>query len=347
MFKAAVSSFLLASTLAGAAGAQELSSVRLTVIGSASFMPLYADAEQPFWTEQLSENSNGQITAEVRPYNEAGLNGTELLRLVQQGVADASTPILGYLAADDPMSEAVDLAGISPTVEMAREISEAWQPILDKHYQENNGAVVLGILSYPKQVLYCKDSISSLSDLKGRKVRTANRTLAEFVEAVGASSVTMPIGDVIPSLERGVVDCAVTATLAGYKQKWYEVTNYVYDLGLGWSQLATLLDKGKWDSLSDADREFLQAQYDEFENAVWEDVAYESAKGMDCLTGQAECPFGEPASMTLVGATEEDEALRAEILQNTIVPKWLERCGESCAAPWNESIGKIVGVSAD
>jgi len=347
MIRSAISAFFLAGALVGSATAQELSSTKLTVIGSASFMPLYADMEKPFWTEKLSESSDGKITAEVRPFNEAGLNGTEMLRLVQQGVADAATPILGYLASDDPMSEAVDLAGIAPTVELAREISEAWQPILDKHYLEKNGATVMGVLAYPKQVLYCKEKLDSLSELEGRKVRTANRTLAEFVESFGASSVTMPIGDVVPSLERGVVDCAVTATLAGYKQKWFEVTSYVYDLGLGWSNLATVISKEKWDSLTDADRQFLQAQYDEFENAVWEDVAYQSAKGLDCLIGRGECPFGEPGNMTLVSASAEDEALRAQTLKETVVPKWLARCGESCAAPWNESIGKIVGVSAD
>ena len=73
----------------------------------------------------------------------------QLLRLLQQGVADAATPILSYLAADDPMSEAIDLAGIAPDLASARAVSEAWAPVLDAHFAERNDARVLGVLAYP------------------------------------------------------------------------------------------------------------------------------------------------------------------------------------------------------
>lgn len=333
--------------LSVAAKAEELSEMRLNVIGSASFMPLYADREQPFWTKTLSEASGGRITAEVRAFNEAGLKGGEMFRLMQQGVADAATPILGYLAADDPMNEAIDLAGVAPTVETARAVSEAWEPVLDAHYREKNGAVLLGVLAYPSQVLFCRESFAGLSDLKGRKIRTGNRSLAELVEALGATSITMPIGDVVPSLERGVVDCAITGSLTAYKQKWFDVVDHVYELGLGWSQLVTVVSLAKWDSMSEADRAFLKGQYDAFEATVWNDVAEQTTVGFGCLTGSASCSYGAPASMTLIKPTDADKALLSETLRQTVVPAWLQRCGQDCAGPWNEAMAPIVGVTAN
>lgn len=340
-------SFLALAATIGSAGAQELTQMQLNVIGSASFMPLYAERERPFWTRTLSEASGGRITAKVRAFNEAGLKGTELFRLMQQGVGDAATPILGYLAADDPMNEAIDLAGIAPTVETARAVSEAWEPILDAHYREKNGAIVLGVLAYPSQVLFCRNSFAGLSDLKGRKIRTGNRSLAELMEALGASSVTMPIGDVVPSLERGVVDCAITGSLTAYKQKWFDVVGYVYELGLGWSQLATVVSLAKWNSFTDADKAFLKSQYDAFETAVWDEVAQQTEAGFNCLTAKANCAYGKPASMTLIKPSAEDKALLAAKLKETVVPKWLARCGQGCASSWNESLAKIVGIAAN
>jgi len=347
MTKALVATALLAGVGVAPVGAQDLSEGHLTIIGSASFMPLYSQRERPFWTETLAADSNGLITAEVRPFNEAGLNGTELLRLLQQGVADAATPILGYLAADDPMSEAIDLAGIAPDVATARAISDAWAPVLDAHFDARNDARVLGVLAYPSQVLLCRDSFESLADLRGRQVRTGNRSLAELMEAFGASSVTMPIGDVIPALERGVVDCAITGSLTAYNQGWPEVVNYVSDLGLGWSQLATIVSERSWDAMPAANRAFIEEQYAAFVETVWAEVERETEVGFDCLTGRAECPLGEAASMTLVHATDEDRALLSQAVSSTVVPAWLARCGEGCAEAWNGALAGIVGVSAE
>ncbi|AJE47546.1 TRAP transporter substrate-binding protein [Celeribacter indicus] len=335
------------ATAAAPTHAQDLTETRLNVIGSASFMPLYSEQEYPFWTETLPAASDGKIAAEVRPFNEAGLTGTELLRLLQQGVADAATPILGYLAADDAVAEAVDLAGIAPDAATARAVSAAWAPVLDAHFRETNGARVLGILAYPSQVLLCKNSFESLSDLQGRKVRTGNRSLAELVESLGASSVTMPIGDVVPSLERGVVDCAITGTLTAYNQGWYEVVSYASDLGLGWSQLATIVGQQSWDRMSEANQAFIETQYAEFAEQVWDEVDVQTEVGFDCLTGRAECPLGEPANMTLVEATDADRELLREKLSDTVVPAWVARCGEGCAENWNEAMADIVGVRAE
>lgn len=344
VFLAAVVS---AISVTGSAQAQELTETQLNVIGSASFMPLYSEGEYPFWTQTLAAGSDGKITAEVRPFNEAGLTGTELLRLLQQGVADAATPILGYLAADDGMSEAVDLAGIAPDVATARAVSDAWEPVLDEHFRTRNDARVLGILAYPSQVLLCKDSFESLADLDGRKVRTGNRSLAELMESLGASSVTMPIGDVVPSLERGVVDCAITGSLTAYNQGWFEVVEYVSDLGLGWSQLATIVSLRSWEEMPEANRSFIEAQYAEFAEQVWQEVDEQTEVGFDCLTGRAECPLGDAAEMTLVEATEADRALLREKLGETVVSAWAERCGEGCAEAWNGAMAEIVSVRAE
>ena len=51
----ALSSVLFAGAFTGPALAQELIEGHLNIIGSASFMPLYAEREMPFWTQTLAE----------------------------------------------------------------------------------------------------------------------------------------------------------------------------------------------------------------------------------------------------------------------------------------------------
>ena len=325
----------------GIATAQELPTTHLKVMGGASFNAQYRDFEKPFWEQEIPERSGGKVTAEITPVNELGLRGTEVLRLLNLGVLDFATPILGYVAPDEPLSGAADLAGLSPDVGVAREVSEAWLPVLDEVYQEKHGIKLLGIWPYPAQVMFCKTEFSKLSDLRGFKIRTGNSSLAEFVEAIGATSVTMPIGEVVPALDRGVVDCAITGTLPGYDFKWFEVTTYVYALPLGWSQMVQAVNMKTWERLGPEVQNFLQEQITDLSNRIWERTDFETEQGFACLTGNAECTFGEPADMQLIEISPEDETMLKQVLVDTIVPAWVERCGQECVAKWDATIGEL------
>ena len=57
----------------------------------------------------------------------------------------------------------------------------------------------------------------------------------DFAAAVGAVGVTIAFGEVVPALEKGVVDCGITGTMPGYKAKWTEVTNTLFRLPVGYT----------------------------------------------------------------------------------------------------------------
>src|SRR5690606_25283695 len=133
-------------------------------------------------------------------------------------------------------------------METARAVTESFLPVYEKHYDANN-AKLLGISTYPAQVLFCKGSFTGLNDLKGKKVRTSSRTQAEFVQAFGGSSVTIPFGEVVPALQNGVVDCAITGSLSGYSAKWYEVSDHLYALPINWNQQLIVANKAFWNKL--------------------------------------------------------------------------------------------------
>src|SRR5688572_3632004 len=103
------------ATLAlSAAMAQPLPKTHLRVVGSISSLPQYKEFEVPFWTKQLAEKSGGAVTAEVKGFNEMGLKGPEVLRLMGQGVMEIGATVIAYLAADDPANEMLDMAGLLP-----------------------------------------------------------------------------------------------------------------------------------------------------------------------------------------------------------------------------------------
>ncbi|EFF75053.1 bacterial extracellular solute-binding protein, family 7 [Achromobacter piechaudii ATCC 43553] len=304
MKKSLVFAAVAASMLAGAVHAQDLPKTQLKVVGGLSNLTAYNDYEKPFWTKTIPELSKGQVTAEIKGFNEMGLKGPELLRLMSQGVIEFGTATLSYFASDNPINEAIDLAGLAPDVKTARAVTDAFEPVYAKLYGEGNNVKLLGISTYPAQVLFCNAEIKSLADIKGKKVRTSSRTTAEFVEALGGSSVTMAFGEVVPALQNKVVDCAITGSLSGYSAKWYEVSTHLVALPINWNQQIHAVNQKAWDKLDPAVRTFLQANVKTLVDNIWEAAARQTQEGYDCNTGAAASPVpgqGQDGSGAAVG----------------------------------------------
>ncbi len=346
LFKSLSLAAVVAAGFAGAVTAQELPKTALKVVGAWGNLTQYKEFEQPFWTKEIAEKSKGAVTAEITPFNEMGLKGAEIFRLMRLGVIDFGSTVLGYVAADDARNEAVDLAGLSMDIETARKVSDAYKPVYDKFYRERFGVQVLGIWPYSAQVLFCNGEIKGLADLKGKKVRTGNRTLAEFVEAFGGTGVTLAFNEVVPALQNKVVDCAITGTLSGNSAKWHEVATHIYALPLGWSHVMHAVNIKTWDKLDPKVRGFLQAEINGLEDRIWKAAALETQQGYDCNAGKDNCTMGTKAKMTVVPVSDADKALLKKVMAETVVPKWAARCSGDCVPAWNDSIGKVVGITA-
>jgi len=347
MMKKHLALALAASALvASSAVAQDLPKTQLKVVGGLSNLTAYKDFEQPFWTKTIPEKSKGQVTAEIKGFNEMGLKGPELLRLMGQGVIDFGTATLSYFASDNPINEAIDLAGLSPDVKSARQVTNVFEPVYAKLYGGNNNVKILGISPYPAQVLFCNAPIKGLADLKGKKVRTSSRTQAEFIEALGGSSVTLAFGEVVPALQNKVVDCAITGSLSGYSAKWYEVSTHLYTLPINWNQQIHAVNQKAWDKLDPKVRAFLQENINGLMNQMWDAAVTQTQQGFDCNAGAAACPFPVKGKMVLVEPSEADRQLLKKLTADVVVPKWAARCSSQCVEDFNATIGKAMNITA-
>lgn len=325
--------------------AQSLPTTRLNVVGNLGITTQYKELEEPFWTKVIPEKSGGAITAQIKPWNEMGLKGPEVFRLLRQGTFDIGTTVLGFMAGDAPINESTDLAGLSPTIQDFAKATEAFRPVLEAYYTKEQQLQVLGLWSYQAQVLYCRDPLKGLADLKGRKIRTSGASQADFVGHFGASGINMAFGEVQQSLQTGVLDCAITGTLGGYKAKWFVGARYLYPLPINWASSMQAASGRSWNQLAPAVQQLLKTNIQKLEKDIFEQNIRENDLGIACNTGQA-CSEGPPANMTLIPVSEGDLALRRAALLETVLPRWAKRCGATCAKQWNDTIGKIANLTA-
>ncbi|MEP6609685.1 MAG: TRAP transporter substrate-binding protein [Burkholderiaceae bacterium] len=336
-----------AVTLGAAAdvSAQALPKTHLRVVGSISSLPQYKEYEVPFWTKHLAEKSNGAVTAEIKGFNEMGLKGPEVLRLMGQGVMEIGSTVVAYLAADDPANEMIDVAGLLPDVETARKVTDALRPVYEKLYREKFNVQLLGYGTYPAQVFYCNGELKGLADVKGKKVRVAGRSQSELVEALGGTPVTMAFGEVVPALQNKTVDCAITGTLSGNVAKWHEVTTHLLAMPVSWGQIAYAVNLKTWQDFKPEVRNFVGTEVKQLEKNVWDAAANFTQQGYECNAGTDKCTLGQKGKLKIVQPTDADRALLSKILNDTMLPKWAARCSAQCVSDFNATAGKIVNVS--
>ena len=318
--------------------------VKFSVLGTWASVPVFTDHEEPFWRD-LSKNTGGKMIATIGSYSHMGLKGFEVMRLLKSGVFDYVHGLFGYVASENAVFEGPDLSAVAQDIGTERDVANAYFPILEKHFEKTFNAKLLQLYPSPSQIFYCREQINGIGDLKGKKIRVYSTTLGDFVEGVGGTSVTVGFGDVIPALEKGVVDCAITGISSAYASKWYQAANYVYPMRVGWGLSFGAINMDKWNSMSSAQQAELKKRISAMTDKTWKQIGEQENTYLECLTGKT-CPYGPLGGMTLVKPSSADLAKREEIVKEYIVKRWAKRCDDTCVANWNKTIGKVLNITA-
>ena len=347
----AVAAALCLGMLATPAAAADYGKREFKVVGTWGNLDHWKERESKFWNETIPEASDGALTANAKPYTELGLSGYEVMRLLKLGVYDAAHSLATYSSQDSPAIEGTDLAGLTQDLKVYREMINSYRDIMERELSDKFNSHLMMVYSWPSQQLWCNmgdktQTNVSLADLKGKKIRTYSTTLGDFIEGIGASPVTIAFAEVVPALQKGVADCGLTGTLPAYQGKWYQVVTHNVRIRMGYANSFLAMNNKTWESLTDDAQELLMEKSAELEDKMWAATAENDQRGMDC-NAQGPCDIGEPGGMVPVEPSDEDKAKLKEIVENVVVKRWAERCGtQTCVDEWNETIGKIVGMSA-
>jgi TRAP-type C4-dicarboxylate transport system substrate-binding protein len=201
----------------------------------------------------VEEKTDGEVTFRVFSGGEM-VNQQFVPTAVPQGTVDISLTTLDTWSGRIP-EVSITVSPLWPyTMEMARDSFLPGQPIFEYFNDKlkENGAVLLTLFDIGSPVLSTRMKIEKPEDIVGKTIRTYSKGASELVQAVGASPVTIGVGDVYSALQRGAVDGALGGIQGAVGLKHYEVTKYVMvPNGLfGTLVHAYVMNKDKWDSLS-------------------------------------------------------------------------------------------------
>ena len=312
------------------------SPINLRIVGGLAGVHQYTRHEEPFWTRELPRLSQGRLSAEIVPFDRAGLRGPEMLSLVRQGVVPVGTMLLAVGGHAEQDLAAADLAGLNPDADTLRRRTAAMRPHLQAVLAERYRAELLAVYVYPAQVTWCRQAFGGMADLAGRRVRVSSPTQADLMTALQAQPVSIPFADIVPALRSGRIDCAVTGTMSGYSIGLHEPATHLHVQPLSWGLSVFVAHKPAWEALPEDLRQLLSAGLARLEQSVWEESARETAEGISCSTGRGACSAGPPGRMTAVAASDADRDRVAQAFREQVLPRWLQRCGDTCRQAWRQ-----------
>jgi TRAP-type mannitol/chloroaromatic compound transport system substrate-binding protein len=162
------------------------------------------------YADRVEAMSGGRLTIDLLPAG-AVVGAFQVLDAVNDGVLDAahSVPVYWY-----GKNKAASLFGTGPVFGGSATTMLSWfyegggKELYDELTQDIMGLDVDGYLGFPmfaQPFGWFKGEVNTVADLDGFKYRTVGLA-ADLLQSMGMSVAQLPGGEIVPAMERGVID---------------------------------------------------------------------------------------------------------------------------------------------
>ncbi|MGM0743226.1 MAG: TRAP transporter substrate-binding protein DctP [Pseudomonadota bacterium] len=169
-----------------------------------------AQAAQTF-ADMVSEEASDKLNIEVFTGGSLGVKDADMLRILPRGtIIQAALLYPGYMSRDKPEYAYTLPPGVAATPEKLEEILPELREVYEDTYDEA-GIKLLGFIGHPARDAHimCKEPVSSLEELRDRKLRVWEQFHVDVFERLGVSAQVIGQNDLYVAMQTGVVDCAV------------------------------------------------------------------------------------------------------------------------------------------
>jgi TRAP-type C4-dicarboxylate transport system substrate-binding protein len=232
----------------GNSSAQEITLTALT------FLPPNVNFAIPFKRFVDKVNAEGKGLVQMRLLGPESIPQSEQGNALRTGVVDVAALNPGVYKTQVPEADVIYSTRHYSLAEMRK--NGAFDVLNTLHTEKLNSRILTVYCDDVPMQIYMVKPVSKL-DLRGFKVRTGS-TFVAFLQALNASPVIIPPGEVYTALERGVVDGFTWPIWGLFDQGWDKYIKYRLDPGFQNSSIYVLFNNAKWNSLRPDQRSFLE-----------------------------------------------------------------------------------------
>jgi len=201
-------------------------------------------------SELVSERTNGEVQFQLFPAGQLG-QAREMNEGTQLGLMEGTVSPAAFLAGFNPAVSILDVPFLYPADRaQANELRTGpfGQAVLDSFAPL--GLKAIAIWPNGRKSMTSNEEISALEDFAGQSFRVMDsQVLIEQFNAVGASAIALPFGELYTALQTGVVDGQENALDTIATMKYQEVQDYLLISEHGANEDIVMFNQAWWDSL--------------------------------------------------------------------------------------------------
>ncbi|QJQ94198.1 MULTISPECIES: TRAP transporter substrate-binding protein [Halomonadaceae] len=273
--KHAISRCMLAACVASL----PLSALAETTLRMAHFWPAGSSNNKDIfeaWAQSVEEASGGELNVQNFPSETLG-KADQAYQGAINGISDIAITMQGYTSGRFPLSEIVQLPGVSGSSPQG---SCILQTLFDEGHisHEYDDVKVLYLFATGPAYLHTREhDLQSPDDLRGLRIRRPSDVAGEMLASMGAQPMGMPAPDIYTSLQRGVMDGLSFPWQAMKVFGINELANYHLELPYYSGVAVAVMSRRSYERLS----EEMQAVIDSHSGMAWAQRAGEVYDRLD------------------------------------------------------------------
>ncbi|WP_395699867.1 TRAP transporter substrate-binding protein [Aquabacterium sp.] len=208
-----------------------------------------------WFADEVDKVTKGKLKITLHP-GASLFKANEIKRAVQTGQVQAGEFILSGAANENPLFGIDSIPFLATSYAEAKKLDGISNPALEK-LLASQGMKLLYTVAWPPQGLYSIKPVTSMSDLKGTKMRAYNPATTRIAEYVGAQPVTIQLAELPQGLATGTVQNFLTSSASGVDSKLYEHVKYFYDVNAWLPRNAVVVNQKAFEALDKATQDAL------------------------------------------------------------------------------------------
>lgn len=157
------------------------------------------------WAKAIEEDSGGDLKVQLFPSGTLA-KADDIYEATVNGIADIGATAQGYTAGRFPLSQVVELPGVSDTAVQGSCILQTLYDDGQIASEYDDTHVLFMFTTGPGYIHTVDTDVQAPQDLAGLRIRRPTAVAGDILENMGASPVAMPAPDIYSSMQRGVLD---------------------------------------------------------------------------------------------------------------------------------------------
>ncbi len=219
--------------------------------------------------KRMHAKAGDRIKVELYPSGQLG-KIPRMVEGMQLGTVESFVTPSAFLVGVDKRNQVTWASGVF------KDIDHCWRTVRDEGFRrfwfplmDDKGITAISIFCSDSQAFLTKKRIRRLDDIKGLKIRVLATDLEiKPMQAVGIQPVPIPFTEVLPALQRNVIDGMSSIPILFYNLKMFVTARHITRTGLFTASVPVYVSKIWWDKVPGDLRALMLAESREIEGEL-------------------------------------------------------------------------------